>query len=188
MFDHVKRIHNWTTMACHIYEPNFCSLMTIAICEMKGEDADSQLLLWNGIKASLLVRGLPIPEMKFMADNAMANWHAVRRFYGNDPSKPLEGRERSCGFHWKQSLIDQTKKHIAPEFRDCHIRMCTTWFEAKTIEEADVQFAIIRGWWTSSGAADPSHHKELHSWLGWWHFRFPHLGSYVREVTSKSSL
>ena len=70
MFGHVKRIHNWTTMACHIYEPNFCSLIT---SEMKREDADSQLLLWNEIKKCLVDRGIMIPDMKFMANNAMAN-------------------------------------------------------------------------------------------------------------------
>ena len=184
MFDHVKRIHNWTTMACHIYEPNFYSLMTIPICEMKGEDVDSQLLLWNGIKKCLVDRGIPIPDMKFITDNAMANWHAVRQFYGQASTEPLDGRERACGLHLRQSLLDQTKKHITPAFREAHVRMCTTWFDSKTVEEAEVQFAIIRGWWTSSGAADPSHHKELHNWLGWWHFRYPHLGRYIREVSS----
>ena len=119
-----------------------------------------------------------------MADNAMPNWHAVRRFYGQASTQPLDGCERACGFHWRQSLFDQTKKHITLPFREAHVRMCTAWFDSKIIEEAKVQFAIFRGWWTSSGAADPSHHKELHSWLGWWHFRYPHLGRYMKEVNS----
>ncbi len=31
MFDHVKRVQGWTTMACHIYESVYYKVMTIAI-------------------------------------------------------------------------------------------------------------------------------------------------------------
>ena len=24
MFDHVKRVNNWTTMACHVYDSQYC--------------------------------------------------------------------------------------------------------------------------------------------------------------------
>ena len=72
----------------------------------------------------------------------------MRRFYGQASTEPLDGRERACGFHWRQSLLNQSKKHITPAFREAHVRMCTSWFDSKTIEEAEVQFAIIRGWWT----------------------------------------
>jgi hypothetical protein len=38
----------------------------------------------------------------FMADNAQANWNVVRIMYGSrDPKVPMEGRERTCFFHWK---------------------------------------------------------------------------------------
>ena len=31
MFDHVKRVNNWTTMACHIYDSQYCRVMTVAV-------------------------------------------------------------------------------------------------------------------------------------------------------------
>ncbi len=34
MFDHVKRVVGWTTMACHVYDPMFCKVSTIAVCDM----------------------------------------------------------------------------------------------------------------------------------------------------------
>jgi hypothetical protein len=37
MFDHVKRVQEWTTMACHIYDATYCKVMTIAICDMQLE-------------------------------------------------------------------------------------------------------------------------------------------------------
>jgi hypothetical protein len=30
MFDHVKRVRQWTTMACHVYDSTYCRVMTIA--------------------------------------------------------------------------------------------------------------------------------------------------------------
>jgi hypothetical protein len=34
MFDHVKRIKHWTTMACHVYDFVYYRVMTIAVCDM----------------------------------------------------------------------------------------------------------------------------------------------------------
>jgi hypothetical protein len=38
MFDHVKRVKGWTTMAFHVYDLAYCWVMTIAVCDMKSED------------------------------------------------------------------------------------------------------------------------------------------------------
>jgi hypothetical protein len=34
MFDHVKYVQEWTTMAYHMYDTAYCKVMTIAICDM----------------------------------------------------------------------------------------------------------------------------------------------------------
>jgi hypothetical protein len=31
MFDHVKRVRGWTTMAYHVYDSEYCRVMTIAV-------------------------------------------------------------------------------------------------------------------------------------------------------------
>jgi hypothetical protein len=31
MFDHVKHVQEWTTMACHVYDSMYCKVLTIAI-------------------------------------------------------------------------------------------------------------------------------------------------------------
>jgi hypothetical protein len=38
MFDHVKRVKLWTTMACHVYNSTYCRVMTIAVYDMQFED------------------------------------------------------------------------------------------------------------------------------------------------------
>ncbi len=34
MFDHVKRVHEWTTMACHVYDLVYCKMFVTIICDM----------------------------------------------------------------------------------------------------------------------------------------------------------
>ena len=38
MFDHVKRVKVWTTMACHVYDSKYCRVMSIVVCDMQSED------------------------------------------------------------------------------------------------------------------------------------------------------
>ena len=44
MFDHVKRVRQWTTMACHVYDSTYCCIMTIASCDMQSEDSEAQIV------------------------------------------------------------------------------------------------------------------------------------------------
>jgi hypothetical protein len=41
MFDHVKRVANWTTMACHVYDPIYYKVLTIVVCDMQYEDTET---------------------------------------------------------------------------------------------------------------------------------------------------
>lgn len=41
MFDHVKRVKDWTSMACHRSNSNYCKIMTIAVCDMQSKDTKS---------------------------------------------------------------------------------------------------------------------------------------------------
>ncbi len=47
MFDHIKIVHDWTTMGAHVYDLFCCHLLTITLCEMKAEDLESQSLFWT---------------------------------------------------------------------------------------------------------------------------------------------
>jgi hypothetical protein len=74
MFDHVKRIKKWTTMACHVYDSTYYRLMTIAVCNMQSEDTTAQSVLWKNFNVVLTRHGVPEPKFKgFMADSAQAN-------------------------------------------------------------------------------------------------------------------
>jgi hypothetical protein len=44
IFDHVKRLKDWTTLACHVYDSKYCKMLTIACCDMQFEDGVAQTL------------------------------------------------------------------------------------------------------------------------------------------------
>ena len=45
MFDHVKHVKHWTTMACHVYDSTDCRVMTIVVCDKQSEDDVAQMVL-----------------------------------------------------------------------------------------------------------------------------------------------
>jgi hypothetical protein len=74
MFDHVKRVRQWTTMACHVYDSTYCRVMTIASCDMQSEDFEAQIVFWKNLNAIMERNGVVESNFKgFMADNAQAN-------------------------------------------------------------------------------------------------------------------
>jgi hypothetical protein len=102
MFDHVKRVKKWTTMACHVYDSTYCCVMTIAVCNMQSKDATAQSVLWKNLNVVLAKHGVPEPTFKgFMADSAQANWNAIWIIYrSEDAAIPMKDQERTCLFHW----------------------------------------------------------------------------------------
>jgi hypothetical protein len=48
-----------------------------------------------------------------MAESAQANWNAIRVIYrSGDAAIPMKDQERTCLFHWTQSLEKHTKADI----------------------------------------------------------------------------
>jgi hypothetical protein len=71
MFDHVKRVQEWTTMACHVYDATYCKVMTIAVCDMQSEDTKVQCIMWRELNELMRQNGVENSNFKgFMADNA----------------------------------------------------------------------------------------------------------------------
>ena len=114
MFDHVKRVKDWTTMACHVYDSHYKKVMTIAICNMQSEDTEVHVQFWRSLNVVMSRHGVENPNFKgFMADSAMANWNVVCIVYGSGSAdKVMENRERTCLLHWSNFLHKHTQKHI----------------------------------------------------------------------------
>jgi hypothetical protein len=126
LFDHVKRVKKWTTMACHIYDSNYCRVMTITVCDMQSEDAAAQSALWKNLNVFLARHGILEPKFKgFMADSAQANWNAIRVIYeSGDVAIPMKDQERTCLFYWTQLLEKHTKADIWTDLQDEHQLLC----------------------------------------------------------------
>ena len=89
----------------------------------------------------------------FITNSAQANWNAVRTIYrDDDPSLPMVTRERTYLFYWSASLDKVTQKYIKPSLQFQHKQICKCYKEAKTMDDAEIKYHVIRSWWLSSGA------------------------------------
>jgi hypothetical protein len=57
MFDHVKHVQGWTTMAYHVYDMVYCKVMTIVVCDMQFEDMEAQCILWRKLNVLIEKKG-----------------------------------------------------------------------------------------------------------------------------------
>jgi hypothetical protein len=139
MFDHVKRVKGWTTMACHVYDSAYCRVMTIAVCDMQSENVTAQSLLWHGLNEVMLRHDIAKVNFKgFMVDNAQANWNAVLIIYDSgDPKVLMESRERTCLLHWTVSMERHTATHIKPDLQQQHKLLCKQYKNAKIPEQSE---------------------------------------------------
>ena len=167
MFDHVKRVPFWTTLGAHVYDPMYCKVMTICVCDMKSEMADHQKQMWMSLIAVMEKHGVKdVNFARFMADSVQANFNAVREVFGSgDKTEPMFGRERTCQFHWSQTLERHTKQLIKPKLQEVHKRLCHEYRLCKTKADADATMEAIRAWWFSLGVASEGGLKELNDWL-----------------------
>ena len=71
MFDHVKRVVGWMSLGAHVYDPVYCKVMIIAVCDMMCEMAEAQEKIWRSMLLVLDQHGLKNVNFKgFMADSA----------------------------------------------------------------------------------------------------------------------
>ena len=101
MFDHVKRVYGWTSMACYVYDSTYQQVMTIACCDFESKDMDAHMIFWKNINLIMAQHGILNLQFKgLMADSTHANWNAVKIVYGSrDPKVPMEDYKRTCFFH-----------------------------------------------------------------------------------------
>lgn len=158
------------------------ALQIIAICETKEEDCESQVLFWRNLNHVMEVCDLDPPDFAgFMSDEAGANWSAIRTVYNGGPKNVLEGRERSCLFHWEQSLQKYNRKWIPVDKQQVHIAMCESWRLAKSKDQATQEVIKIKDWWKRNLNMESI--KHLQRWLKWWETRINHWGSLDSNVS-----
>ena len=158
-------------------------LLTIATCEMKEEDTKSQVLFWQMINRTMQHCGYHAANFHgFMADEAGANWSAVRTVFNGGPKNIMEGRERTCLFHWKQSLHKHAKQCVKKEIRQQHISLCEEWRLATTKEAASSKSKEICAWWRMEHVLEGKI-SLLDTWMSWWEERIAHWGSLMSTVS-----
>jgi hypothetical protein len=152
---------------------------------MQSEDAAAQMVLWKNLNDVMARHGVPEPKFKgFMANSAQANWNAVRVIYGSgDASIPMKDQERTCLFHWAQSLEKHMKADIRADLQHQHRQLCRQYKNAASASESETRYLAIRAWWLSSGATSEEGLGRLELWLAFWHFRYRQWGGFMQLVS-----
>jgi hypothetical protein len=74
MFDHVKCVQEWTTVACHVYNLMYCKMFTIAIYNMQSKSTKAQCVMWTKLNHMMLRFGLINHNFNgLVGDSAQAN-------------------------------------------------------------------------------------------------------------------
>ena len=143
------------------------------------------MVFWKNVNDVMARHGVPSPKFKgFMADSAQANWNAVRMIYGSgDATVPMKDQERTCLFHWAQSLEKHTKADIRADLQHQHKQLCRQYKNATSTSESDTRYLAIRAWWLSSGATSEEGLSRLELWLAFWHFRYRQWGGFMQLVS-----
>jgi len=102
MFDHIKRVQGWTTMVCHVYDPIYCKVMIIMICDMWSKDVKTQCIMWSKLNTLVRKKRLGMPIFKgFMVDGAQANLNGIHIVYGmGNPTMKMVDKGWTFFFHW----------------------------------------------------------------------------------------
>jgi hypothetical protein len=129
--------------------------------------------------------GVPEPKFKgFMADSAQANWNAVRMIYGSgDASIPMKDQEKTCLFHWAQSLEKHTKADIHADLQLQHRQLCRQYKNAPSASESETRYPAIRAWWLSSRATSEEGLSRLELWLAFWYFHYHQWGRFMQLLS-----
>jgi hypothetical protein len=140
--------------------------------------------MWTKLNETMLKHKFPKSNFKVMADNAQANWNAIRIVYGSrDLSIRMVDEEHTCLFHWTQSLNMHTIKLIKLEFQNQHNALCHQYKNAKSLVEAYDLYAIIHCWWLSSRVFSETSVHELANWFSFWHFHVKQWGNFMVHVS-----
>lgn len=95
----------------------------------------------------------------------------MRKIYeGGDPLDPMEGHECTCLFHWSTSLDKITQKRIKPSLQQQYKQFYKEYKDAKSMEDVEVKYHVMRAWWLSIGATIEEGMYILFEWLGLWHY------------------
>lgn len=173
-------------MACHVYNPFLRELQTIAIGEFKTEDTEAQVLFWNLLNEVMMKDGHGRAEFHgFMADEAVQNWKAVRTVFNGGPDNIMEGKERTCLWHWEDNLHRHAVRCIPSQDQEEFKLRCRQWKNSPSVVAAEAQLKSLCAW-LHAGHAISKYIHMLETWIVWWHARIHHWGEHILKAMEEN--
>ena len=68
-------------------------------------------------------------------------------------------------FYWPASLDKVTQNYIKPSLQFQHKQLCKDYQNAKTMDDVETKYYVIRSWWLSSRATTEEGILGLSEWL-----------------------
>ena len=100
-----------------------------------------------------------------------------------DATVPMKDQERTCFFHWAQSLEKHTKADIRADLQHQHHQLCGQYKNAAIASESKTRYLAIQAWWLSSEATSKEGLSRLELWFAFWHFRYRLWGGFIQLVS-----
>jgi hypothetical protein len=88
------------------------------------------------------------------------------------------------GFGLTTILDNVTLMYIKPSLQFQHKKICKDYKYAKTMDDAETEFVVIRSWWLLSGAISKEDILGLLEWLEFWHFHYRQWGGHMLLVST----
>ncbi len=111
MFDHVKHVQRWMTMAYHVYDSDYYKVTMNVVCDMQSKDTKTSYMLWKKFNSIVNKKGMGTLVFKgFMANIVQVNSNVVWIIYGTrDPMVKMVDKKQTCLFLWTQSFNKHRK-------------------------------------------------------------------------------
>jgi hypothetical protein len=102
MFDHVRHVQRWMTMAYHVYDPIYYKVMTNVVYDIQFQDIEASCMMWRKLNVVINDKGMGTLMFKgFMADIVQVKWNVVSIIHGTkDPIVKMVDKEYTCLFLW----------------------------------------------------------------------------------------
>ena len=100
----------------------------------------------------------------------------------------MVAHERTYLFYWSVSLNKVTQKYIKPSLQFQYKQICKDYNDAKTMDNAESKYHVLRSWWLSSGIASEEGIFGLSEWLDFWHFHYRQWGGHMLFVSTCQNL
>ncbi len=177
-----KRCPGFVTLGAHVYLELLRKIVKIATMECETESTETMVIFWSLLNEVLEKftgkQGYKFNPIGWTVDEHGGNWASIRAVYGNE----AVNKTVSCEFHFKQSVIRQSKYLHSIKSRTEFKKMADKLLTSVTTVGFEQAFDNLNKFINKK----PSKRGFLVNWLNWWHQRKEHFARAFKPTGAAS--